>query len=267
MPPTPAPEPLRARSPAVQSAGPGLPPQRLRPLRAHTLAINDVGLSFVRAARQLGHECHPADWEHEVALRVSDRAKAGQGSDMLVVDAVLHYTRRFAEGDEVMVRFVELDRGTETMQRLTAKLLAYRQLYSYRPKTGAGWRERYLVFPKVLVVLAGRLSTSQLERRRSTFLQLADQAGVAESITAMVTTLPELESYGPVRPYLLDCRSGCQGSRLRRRGARPGSADRPGGRQRAPWPPAPTGRAGASPANPSARAMRALITGAKRARA
>jgi hypothetical protein len=95
-----------------------------------------------------------------VALRVSERAKAGQGSDMLVVDAVLHYTRRFAEGDEVMVRFIELDRGTETMQRLTAKLLAYRQLYSYRPKTGASWRDRYLVFPKVLVVLAGRLSAS-----------------------------------------------------------------------------------------------------------
>jgi hypothetical protein len=170
------------------------------PLRAHTLAINDVGLSFVRAARQLGHECHPADWEHEVALRVSDRAKAGQGSDMLVVDAVLHYTRRFAEGDEVMVRFVELDRGTETMQRLTAKLLAYRQLYAYRPKTGAGWRERYLVFPKVLVVLGGRLNPSQLVRRRTTFLQLADQAGVAESITAMVTTLPELESQGPFAP-------------------------------------------------------------------
>src|SRR5487761_1335689 len=170
------------------------------PLRAHTLAINDVGLSFVRAARQLGHECHPADWEHEVALRVSDRAKAGQGSDMLVGDAVRHYTRRFAEGDEVMVRFVELDRGTETMQRLTAKLLAYRQLYSYRPKAGTGWRDRYLVFPKVLVVLAGRLSTSQLERRRSTFLQLADQAGVAETITAMVTTLPELEERGPCAP-------------------------------------------------------------------
>jgi hypothetical protein len=119
---------------------------------------------------------------------------------MLVVDAVLHYTRRFSEGDEVMVRFVELDRGTETMQRLTAKLLAYRQLYSYRPKTGPSWRERYLVFPKVLVVLGGRLNPSQLVRRRTTFLQLADQAGVAESITAMVTTLPELEAYGPFSP-------------------------------------------------------------------
>ena len=222
------------------------------PLRAHTLAINDVGLSFVRAARQLGHECHPADWEHEVALRVSDRAKAGQGSDMLVVDAVLHYTRRFSEGDEVMVRFVELDRGTETMQRLTAKLLAYRQLYAYRPKTGAGWRERYLVFPKVLVVLAGRLSTSQLERRRSTFLQLADQAGVAESITAMVTTLT-------VRPRLLVRRSGRQGSRLRRRGARPGGAGRPGGCQRAPWPPAPSGPARASNVGSSSPSMSTLV--------
>jgi hypothetical protein len=29
---------------------------------------------------------------------------------------------------------------------------------------------------------------------------LADQAGVAESITAMVTTLPDLESQGPFAP-------------------------------------------------------------------
>ena len=166
------------------------------PLRAHTLAINDVGRAFVRAARQLGHECHPADWEHEVALRVSDRP----GSEQLVVDAVLHYTRRFAEGDELMVRFVEVDRGTETVQRLTAKLVAYCQLHSYRPKLGPSWRDRYLVFPKILVVLGGRLSTHQLERRRATFLQLAEQTGVAETITAMVTTLPELEQHGPFAP-------------------------------------------------------------------
>ena len=56
------------------------------------------------------------------------------------------------------------------------------------------------MFPKVLVVLGGRLNPSQLVRRRTTFLQLADQAGVAESITAMVTTLPELEAYGPFSP-------------------------------------------------------------------
>ncbi len=170
------------------------------PWRAHTLAINDVGRIFVSAARQLGHECHPADWEHEVALRVTDRRAGAVGSDLVVVDAVLHYARRFPEGDELMVRFLELDRGTETVQRLAAKLVAYRQLYAYRPKSGPGWRDRYLVFPKVLVVLAGSLSPYQLARRRDTFLQLAEQTGIAETITAMAVTWPDLERQGPFAP-------------------------------------------------------------------
>ena len=47
------------------------------PLREHTLAVNEVGLVFVSAARARGDECGPNDWDNEVAFRVTDR-RAGR---------------------------------------------------------------------------------------------------------------------------------------------------------------------------------------------
>lgn len=185
----------------------------LGPLQAHTLATNDVGAAFVTAARTLGHECSPADWDHEIAFRIADRPTTGPGSDLVVVDAVLHYTIHWPEGDELLCRFVEVDRGTETVGRLAAKLRSYAALYDYVPKpTGrdpdngprlAGWHTQFLAFPKVLVVLCGR-PADQLQRRRDTLLELCrhDPAlgRLAARVSISVTTLAELTAEGPFAP-------------------------------------------------------------------
>lgn len=183
----------------------------LGPLQAHTLATNDVGLAFVTAARAHGHECSPADWDHEVAYRIADRPVAGPGSDLLVVDAVLNYTLRWPEGDELLTRFVEVDRGTETVARLAAKLRAYAALYEHvpRPPSGqpgsrlAGWHHHHLVFPRILVVLTG-LTRDRLVRRRETLLELCrhDQRllRLDGRLHVSVTTLDELTDRGPFAP-------------------------------------------------------------------
>lgn len=145
-------------------------------LQAHTLAVNDVGLAFVEAARGRGDECSPFDWEHEVAHRIADRPTGGRGSDLLVADAVLHYTVRRPDGSNaLLLRFVELDRGTMGLLRLGAKLRAYGQLERFRPRrlrrdeeAGGGWRSLYATFPKLLVVLAGEGAAA----RRRTLLEL-----------------------------------------------------------------------------------------------
>ena len=169
-------------------------------LQAHTLAVNDVGVAFVTAARRLGHDCTPRDWHHEIAHRVSDRAGSGRRVD-LVVDAVLSCTVREDGEEAVIVRFVELDRATENVAALIGKLRAYAALHAYEPKVPAnGWKARYMRFPKVLLVLAGR-SEPELERRRVTLLRLcrADPvlARVAEPLGISIATLPGIQREGP----------------------------------------------------------------------
>jgi hypothetical protein len=182
------------------------------PLRAHTLAVNDVGVAFSAAARRLGHECSPADWDHEIAFRVADKPIAGPGSDLLVADAVLHYAIRYPEDDELLSRFIEVDRGTETVQRLAAKLRTYAAVYEYIPRPSANpppgprlaaWHTQFLAFPHVLVVLTG-LSTGQLRRRRDIVLELCRRDPALERlagrVTIFVTTLAELTELGPFAP-------------------------------------------------------------------
>jgi hypothetical protein len=127
---------------AIAESGTGGRPSRYRvtaalakgPLRQHTLAVNKVGLAFVSAARALGDECSPNDWEHEVALKVTDRRSAGRPwADLCVPDAVLHYAMRRDDGQELLARFVEVDRGTETVVRLAGKLRSYVKLHGYKP--------------------------------------------------------------------------------------------------------------------------------------
>lgn len=53
---------------AVEAGGLEAPPKLLGPreaagpLRAHTLAVNEVGIAFLRAARERGEECGPHSW-------------------------------------------------------------------------------------------------------------------------------------------------------------------------------------------------------------
>jgi Replication-relaxation len=180
------------------------------PLREHTLGVNAVGVAFVVAARAHGDECSTADWSHEHAFRVSER-RGGQGGDMLVTDAILHYTLCDRDEEWPLVRFVELDRGTESVGRLAEKLRDYALLHAYRPKArrGAaqngppsrGWQDRFIVFPKVLVVLTGR-DQATLVRRRNTLLHLcsADRVMSRSEVVITITTLAELCDRGPFAP-------------------------------------------------------------------
>jgi hypothetical protein len=180
------------------------------PLREHTLGVNAVGVAFVVAARGRGDECSAADWSHEHAFRVSDR-RSGAGGDTLVTDAILHYTLCEHDEEWPLVRFVELDRGTESVGRLAEKLRDYVLLHAYRPKArrgagqsgaaGRGWQDRFIVFPKVLVVLAGR-DQATLVRRRNTLLHLcsADRLMSRSEVVITITTLAELSERGPFAP-------------------------------------------------------------------
>ncbi|HEY4896584.1 MAG TPA: replication-relaxation family protein, partial [Solirubrobacteraceae bacterium] len=59
------------------------PEQAAGPLRAHTLAVNDVGIAFVQAARQREDECGPLSWRHEIAHPISP-ARPRRPGELLV---------------------------------------------------------------------------------------------------------------------------------------------------------------------------------------
>ena len=67
------------------------PEQAAGPLRAHTLGVNEVGISFLQAARERGDEFGPLSWRHEVAHPLN-RGR-GRARRSLIADAVLNYVR------------------------------------------------------------------------------------------------------------------------------------------------------------------------------
>jgi hypothetical protein len=180
------------------------------PLQQHTLAVNDVGLAFVRSARERGEECPPLAWRHEVAHAIGGAAR-GRNGELLVADAVLTYTAVSEDGTiSVHYRFIELDRGTMTTDALAQKLGRYARLRDYKgAKSGFSdkplWHRHYPVFPSVMIVLAHR-PRRQLERRAHVALALArandrDQ----RSLTGIVTCclLEDLVARGPEAPIFI----------------------------------------------------------------
>lgn len=124
------------------------------PLRAHTLAVNDAAICFLKAARERGDEFGPFSWRQEVAHPMS------RGRDRrhraLFADAVLTYMR--PEDDETVLEqcFLELHRATLSVDRLVAELSRYAQLYRATDAEGRPlWRDHYPVFPRALCVLTG----------------------------------------------------------------------------------------------------------------
>jgi hypothetical protein len=176
-------------------------PERARgPLQAHTLAVNEVGLAFVAAARQRGDDFDAWSWRHESAHRLAERDGKG---DVVIADAVLDYT---SHGDDaVLCRFLELDRATMPLRELEAKLTAYARLYRFRPKVG-GWPALYPQWPKVLVVFCGR-PAPVLERRMRSLLELVggnrnleDVLEPGSDFDIFMTTLEDLRRSGPFSP-------------------------------------------------------------------
>ena len=166
----------------------------------HTLAVNDAGIAFLRAARERGDEFGPLSWRHEVAHRVG---RPGRRRGLVVADALVTYLSSDGEGDALEYRFVELDRATLTVDRLVAKLAGYARLYRDRDERGEPtWQKRYLAFPAVLVVLAGE-RRELLERRLQTAAALCRADPELERVREIAPSfclLDDLTTRGPFAP-------------------------------------------------------------------
>jgi hypothetical protein len=170
-------------------------------LMAHTLAVNDVGIAFVAAARERGEGFGALSWRHEVFHRLAvGRGKRGRGK---IADAVLTYLR--ADGPETVVehRLLELDRATRSAEGLARELALYTRLRAVQGTDGRPlWRELYPAFPSVLCVLAGARAELLLRRREAVlaFLAADKTAGSPPAPTIRICLLEELCADGPHAP-------------------------------------------------------------------
>lgn len=177
-------------------------------LQAHTLAVNDVGVAFARAARDRGDECGALAWRHEIAHPIgSGGGRGARGGDLVIADAVLHYTL-YGDTIGLLTRFVELDRATMPMEELATKLRRYARLYQYLPEGARdpSWRALYPHdFPAVLLVFTGK-DRRILERRMSTLLALLArdlEVSAADGLVIYCTLLEDLMAEGPFGPIFL----------------------------------------------------------------
>jgi hypothetical protein len=174
-------------------------------LMAHTLAVNDVGIAFMAAARERGEGFGALSWRHEVFHPMS--VGRGRRREAKIADAVLTYLR--SEGSETVVeqRFCELDRATRSTEGLARELALYARLRRVEGPGGEPlWRERYPAFPSVLCVLAGARA-DLLHRRRAAVLAFvgADPAVNASPQPAIrICLLEELCAQGPYAPIFLE---------------------------------------------------------------
>jgi len=197
----------------VETAGPRAEPRRRLvgaaqaegPLRKHTLAVNDVGIAFVRAARERGDECGPESWRHEIAHPIS-LARARRPAEMAVADALLTYLQAGRDGSLALhQRWIELDRGTaRPAEHLAAKISAYTRL-RYFALTGSEesgeplWRSSYRSWPHLLIVLAGQSpERMRLRIQRTLVLHQSDPANRAgAAIPLAFVALEDLQRQGP----------------------------------------------------------------------
>lgn len=184
----------------VETRRTSISPERAAgPLQAHTLAVNDVGVSFVRLARERDDEFGPFGWRHEIAHPLTP---PGRRQERLIADAILSYQANEKGATRFHYRFIEVDRANRPVDDLAAQIGRYGRLYR-RPSDGRHaalhWTRRYRVFPNVLVLLAGRPDPN-LKRRRATLLALCradpDLARSPE-LQVFVCLLPDLRQYGP----------------------------------------------------------------------
>jgi hypothetical protein len=175
------------------------------PLQTHTLAVNDVGIAFVAAARERGEDFGPLGWRHEVAHRLGQGRRAGR----LIADAVLSYLRLTETEVVFEQRFLELDRASLPVGRLAAELGRYGQLLTARGKDREPlWRSRYPSFPSVLCVLAGP-DRPALRRRRDTtigILRRDRDFTSSPGLSIRFCLAEDLAERGPFAPIFTDAR-------------------------------------------------------------
>jgi DNA-binding MarR family transcriptional regulator len=167
----------------------------------HLLAINDVGVSLVQAARGAGDVFDHTNWDLEVAHSY------GPGKvDRLIVDAVVTYD---VVHDGAVVserRFVEVDRGTESVHGLVAKIVAYDQFFNWAPPRRQAtshlarleWRRHYVEFPAVVFVFADLDSRAATRRVANLAGFLGSDPRLATTrVPVVATTLDALSNHGP----------------------------------------------------------------------
>lgn len=201
---------------AVETAGPRAEPRRRLttvaqaegPLRAHTLAVNDVGIAFVGAARKHRDECGPDSWRHEIAHPISP-ARGGRPAELLIADALLTYLQAAKDGSFVLhQRFIELDRGTaRPAEQLASKITRYTRLRHYTGAASASteepskplWRNYYRSFPHLLIVLADQTGEGMRQRiHRTLALHQSDPTnGQKGAIPVSFVALDDLTRHGP----------------------------------------------------------------------
>lgn len=176
-------------------------------IQAHTLAVNDVGLAFCRAARQRGDDFGPLSWRQEIGHQLSP---ARRQPDMLVTDAVLRYWQWSKSGQaRLHYRFLELDRANLLLDDLGAKIAAYARLHRLwtehmeRPdESRLRWPSMYGAFPNLLVVLANP-DRANLQRRAEGLLGLCranPQLQACPSLRVYVCLFEDLVQLGPFAP-------------------------------------------------------------------
>ncbi len=202
----------------VETAGPRAEPRRRLvgpaqaegPLRKHTLRVNDVGVAFVRAARERGDECGPESWRHEIAHPISP-ARGRRPAELAVADALLTYLQTGEDGSLALhQRFIELDRGTaRPAEQLAAKITRYTRLRYYTPAGGSVdepaeplWRNYYRSWPHLLIVLADQSrERMRLRIQRTIVLHESDPAqGQTSAIPLSFVALDDLTRQGPFAP-------------------------------------------------------------------
>jgi hypothetical protein len=177
------------------------PKEAAGPLRAHTFAVNEVGICFLEAARQRGDDFGPLSWRHEVAHPLN-RGR-GRSRRTLFADAVLTYLLLEDRHITVEQRFIELDRATLSVDRLVSELVRYARLSRAAEKGGKPlWRYRYPAFPPVLCVLAGASREALIRRRDVALLLLGSdpQLDRAYSVAISFCLLDDLKRRGPFAP-------------------------------------------------------------------
>jgi hypothetical protein len=177
-------------------------------LRAHTLALNETGIAFVKAARARGDECDAFSWRHEVAHPLTP-PRQGHKQQWLIADALLSYLEDQDQGPVLHQRFIEINLPTTSAERLTEKLSKYKTLHHCQPPaappgqpTEPSWRSRYRAFPQVLVVLAGQEPTDAQRRIKHLIALWHSDPATRDLATIPLhcVTLEQLTSDGPHAP-------------------------------------------------------------------
>ncbi len=179
------------------------------PLQAHTVAVNDAAISFLRAARREGDDFGPLAWRNEVAHPFVVDGARRRRSRSVISDALLTYIRSAAGKVFVEQRFLELDRATLPVDTMAAELARYAELFrAVGEEMEPVWRSRYPTFPSVVCVLAGG-GREVLRRRRDTALALLraePQLTRTPEVEIRVCLLEELVSRGPAAPIFRSLR-------------------------------------------------------------